>query len=186
MIAQKNDCLISSDTLVVTFDSIPFFTKYLVNNTLICDKVPFELKFEAENYSHVLWSNDSRSNTTSINSADNYWVEVYNHCGYIRDEVKINTENCNCYFFAPNSFTPNQDEINDYYSLKMDCEPDYFEWEIFDRWGSRVYYSTNYNSFWDGKYKDNYCPIGSYLNKVKIKYKHSPEEILIREFNILK
>lgn len=184
--AQKDDCFIPSDTLTVTFDSIPYFSEYLINDTLICDKEPFELKVEAKNHEYILWFNDSQSDNTLINSAGDYWVEAYNHCGYVRDNVEISTENCNCYFFIPNSFTPNGDEINDFYSLKMNCDPVYIEWGIYDRWGSRIYYSKDHTSSWDGRYKENNYPIGIYIVKVKIKYKHSAEETYIREISLFK
>lgn len=58
------------------------------------------------------------------------------------------------YFYAPNSFTPNNDGHNDVYSgygagiLK-------YEMIIFDRWGQKLFRSDDINKGWDGKVNGN-------------------------------
>ena len=50
---------------------------------------------------------------------------------------------CDGYYFAPNTFTPNNDGINDGWSVVTD--PDcWLEWEvrIFNRWGGLVWISN--------------------------------------------
>lgn len=67
---------------------------------------------------------------------------------------KIVVENSIAVFF-PQSFSPNGDGLNDFYEVKVSgINPDAatnFELSIFDRWGNRRYYSTDYaNHKWDG------------------------------------
>jgi gliding motility-associated-like protein len=53
--------------------------------------------------------------------------------------------------YIPNSFTPNNDGLNDvFYVLGTDVDPDRFEIQVFDRWGGIVYESTDINDVWDG------------------------------------
>lgn len=53
-------------------------------------------------------------------------------------------------FFIPNAFTPNNDDVNDYFRgegfgiLK-------YELMIFDRWGNMIFYSEDINKPWNGK-----------------------------------
>ena len=66
--------------------------------------------------------------------------------------------------FAPNVFTPNNDGINDYfYFLGLVKYPN-SELTVFDRWGKKILYSSNYKNDWDG---ENY-PEGTYLYVLKI------------------
>lgn len=53
-------------------------------------------------------------------------------------------------FYIPNSFSPNDDGINDTFSGKGIFIFDY-EMMIFDRWGNLVFYSDDLNKPWDGK-----------------------------------
>ena len=57
--------------------------------------------------------------------------------------------------FAPNSFTPNEDGINDYFKPQIiGVDDDEFGIYIYDRWGDLVYlYEKEYSSWqgWDGR-----------------------------------
>lgn len=53
-------------------------------------------------------------------------------------------------FYIPNSFTPNDDGINETFSGKGIFIIKY-EMSIFDRWGNLVFFSDNINTPWDGK-----------------------------------
>ena len=51
---------------------------------------------------------------------------------------------------VPNVFTPNGDQVNDYFEVKTDGSTIY-EFSIFTRTGTRIYYSLSPRIFWDGK-----------------------------------
>ncbi|NUM32883.1 MAG: gliding motility-associated C-terminal domain-containing protein [Bacteroidetes bacterium] len=73
----------------------------------------------------------------------------------------------NC--FLPNSFSPNNDGLNDTY--KIECENLIeFEIRIFNRWGEQIFYTKNPNEEWDGTFKDTKCPLGLYLTTIKVTY----------------
>jgi len=62
----------------------------------------------------------------------------------------------------PNTFTPNNDGINDIWNIKyLDSYPDVTV-EVFNRYGERVYYSKGYSIPWDGRYKGTEMPVGTY------------------------
>ena len=52
-------------------------------------------------------------------------------------------------YFAPNSFTPNEDGINDLF-FGEGFGIDEFELIIYDRWGDQVFYTQNPQEGWDG------------------------------------
>jgi gliding motility-associated-like protein len=70
----------------------------------------------------------------------------------------------------PNSFTPNGDGLNDCYG------PGRFwrnivtmELIIYNRWGERVFYSTNPTNCWDGTYKGVNAEANAYVYHLKVK-----------------
>lgn len=51
---------------------------------------------------------------------------------------------------VPNVFTPNNDGINDYFEVRTDGSTVY-EFSIFTRTGTRIFYSASPRIFWDGR-----------------------------------
>ncbi len=51
---------------------------------------------------------------------------------------------------VPNVFTPNDDEINDYFEVQTDGSSVY-EFSVFTRTGTRVFQSSSPRIFWDGR-----------------------------------
>lgn len=56
--------------------------------------------------------------------------------------------------YIPNTFTPNGDGVNDFFSPAAKGITD-FDMRILDRWGKEIYHSINLNQGWDGSYKGN-------------------------------
>jgi gliding motility-associated-like protein len=53
--------------------------------------------------------------------------------------------------YIPNAFTPNGDGLNDlFYPEGDNIDPSAYEFEIYNRWGNMVYYTTNINGKWNG------------------------------------
>ena len=67
--------------------------------------------------------------------------------------------------FIPNAFTPNDDGINDYFSVKGEGIQN-FKLLIFDRWGEVIFKSTNPADHWDGKFKEEPVENGTYVYEV--------------------
>ena len=68
------------------------------------------------------------------------------------------------YFHIPNSFTPNADGINDVFSPQFTFPPETYEFRIFNRWGEKVFSSTDYSKVWTGEMLggEYFCPDGVY------------------------
>ncbi|MBX9448727.1 MAG: gliding motility-associated C-terminal domain-containing protein [Taibaiella sp.] len=50
----------------------------------------------------------------------------------------------------PSAFSPNGDGVNDEFGLMTDGIPEYYQLEIYDRWGERVFVSYKVENQWDG------------------------------------
>jgi gliding motility-associated-like protein len=68
----------------------------------------------------------------------------------------------------PNAFTPNGDTYNDTWIIQASCYTTLIV-DVYNRWGSLMYHSDNYNSAnpWDGKYHGENVPDGTYYYVVK-------------------
>jgi gliding motility-associated-like protein len=75
-------------------------------------------------------------------------------------------------FFAPNSFTPNNDGLNDIFKpILSGFENSTFEMIITDRWGTVVFKSNDVAQGWMGDVRggEHYAMDGSYAWQVKVK-----------------
>ena len=72
---------------------------------------------------------------------------------------------------APNAFSPNGDGNNDEFCIKglSNCISS-FEISIFNRWGEKIYSSTEANFCWDGKYKGVSLDPGVFVYYLKAIY----------------
>jgi gliding motility-associated-like protein len=63
--------------------------------------------------------------------------------------------------FYPTAFTPNGDNLNDIFNVYGQYI-DAFEMNIFNRWGELMYSTTELDQGWDGYFKGNPMPEGTY------------------------
>ncbi|MBI2280177.1 MAG: gliding motility-associated C-terminal domain-containing protein [Bacteroidetes bacterium] len=87
--------------------------------------------------------------------------------------------------YIPNVFTPNNDEINDVFSIvgenisKIECQ-------IFNRWGEKLYTWNTLDGFWDGKFKNNTVSDGTYFYIARIVWSNNLSEIFNGHLTVLK
>ena len=74
--------------------------------------------------------------------------------------------------YAPNTFTPDDDEHNQNWTLIIDgIDFENFHLEIFNRWGEKIWESFDASVAWDGTYNKIGVPNGTYNWKVSYKMK---------------
>jgi len=73
-------------------------------------------------------------------------------------------------FYVPNAFTPNEDNQNEFYMpLGFNVSPVEYEFRIYDRWGKQLFFTTDFNVGWDGKFNGEYVKQDVYVYMVKVK-----------------
>lgn len=108
----------------------------------------------------ALWSNGFYSHFIEIDSPGNYWAEVENEYGCKSvDTMEIEPFNCN--FKIPRIFTPNGDSYNSHFYLES-TQIRELQIDIFNRWGEKVFNSTDPYFKWDGNRNGHPCPEGTY------------------------
>ncbi len=71
------------------------------------------------------------------------------------------------FVYIPNSFTPDESRLNDGFIAKgIGIEG--FEMTIFNRWGSKMYYTTSISAPWNGDYKGKKAPAGTYVYRIDV------------------
>ncbi len=163
----------------------------LALDTVLCFEAGAEERFE-RNLSHNLgsvitnydssatylyvWTDESENivgtkPNLEINQGGNYRLRVMARYGSnceASDSILV-TELCQPRIFIPEAFTPNNDNLNDYFEVFGKHALD-FEMQIFDRWGQIMYQintsdieSLSQEDFWDGTYKGKQVPTGAYV-----------------------
>lgn len=77
--------------------------------------------------------------------------------------------------FMPDAFTPNDDEVNDVFKVSSFSVVE-IDFEIYNRWGEKLFHTNEIGKGWDGKYKGNLCPTDYYIYKITYKGKKTPRK----------
>jgi gliding motility-associated-like protein len=154
----SNTCGVYTDSVKVSFDR-PISEQPI--DTVLCegDSASYDLSF----YEHqILWQDGSEEQQRSFKKEGIYPFTVINKCGEYKKEVIIVTNNCECPVYIANAFTPNDDGTNDQFRPIFDCAVLGYRFEIFDRWGMRVFLSHNLDEHWKGNLAGKPLPMGIY------------------------
>jgi gliding motility-associated-like protein len=115
------------------------------------------------NYS---WSNGSNSEEIIINDSDTYVVEISDQCTTqtYQWEVDFVAVDETVRVYRPNIFSPNNDGQNDCFELFPDPALEILSYElyIFDRWGNKVFESSNPDNCWQGRFQNEEAETGVY------------------------
>jgi gliding motility-associated-like protein len=107
-----------------------------------------------------VWNNGptTSSQVVSPKETTNYCVTVTDGAGCTNQKCVLVTVELSCYtndeYETPTAFTPNNDGMNDQFSLQGwdECTTSFFI-TIYDRWGEKIFESEDVNFNWDGSYK---------------------------------
>ena len=118
------------------------------------------------------WRVDSDPTIISTNQILNvthrgtYEVTLYNGFTCIRDRISVR-DDCRPHIFAPNSFTPNGDGLNDTFQVIPNEMVTSFEIIISNRWGEPIFKGIDQNFAWDGFLDGSLLPQGTYSYVMK-------------------
>ncbi len=88
--------------------------------------------------------------------------------------------------FIPNAFSPNSDNNNDLFSIRLGKDAIGMDMTIFDRWGKQIYSSTSINAGWDGRVKGRDADIGVYQYIIKVKFRDNKVETFTGDFTLIR
>lgn len=111
------------------------------------------------------------STSAHPSSITQFVVEVTDENGcYASDSVLVEVKEVT-QLYIPNAFTPNGDGNNDVFQAYGDAGSlKYFELQVFNRWGEKVFEATNLRDTWDATYRGEASPDGVYVYIAKAVY----------------
>jgi gliding motility-associated-like protein len=117
-------------------------------------------------------SNDAvRNPIVSPKESTTYTVTVTdgNGCS-AKDSVLVNVDftKGKANYLMPSAFTPNGDGKNDCFGLKYNAGVADFDLSIYDRTGVLLFRTADASRCWDGTYKSNLLPGGTYVYQMKV------------------
>ena len=182
--APGNYSVIVNDGVCISLDSINVYMDYapidvLPDSVIHCSDLPITLN-AGENLAETFsWSTSETSASITPPVTGTYTLIATNYCGTRTENVEILYEKCEFTLFIPNSFTPNNDGINDVWFPVFD-QLDEIKIAVFDRWGKMVFEGTKLDFVWTGNISggEYYAPNGVYAYKILYKSKFGDDEII--------
>ena len=140
----------------------PYFT--LGNDSTFCGKesieiTPRNLNFTPDNY---LWS--TGVNAPSITTTDEgmYWLQISEGTCKVRDTINVIGGYESSLLWMPNTFTPNDDQLNEIFK-PLGTDITSFDMKIYNRWGEKIFETTDSNQGWNGMYKGQMAECATYV-----------------------
>jgi gliding motility-associated-like protein len=168
---------------VVLDDSVVVNALPIVNlgpDTALCldgKAIPISNLEPSQPGDQFVWNTGETTAATLIKHPGIYKLTVTNAAGCVTsDEVDVKKD---CYIDVPNSFTPNNDGVNDYFFPRQELSEGVagFTMQVFDRWGEKIFETTKANGRgWDGKFNGKDQPQGVYIYIINVVLKNGRTE----------
>jgi gliding motility-associated-like protein len=165
IVSSVNQCIDSASQYVYVYLD-PEVS--LGSDTVVCPGDKIEL--DPGIYYSYLWQDGSTNQTFITTEPGNFKVIVTDENGCKATDNLSITPKCDLSLWVPSAFTPDGDGINDDLEIVALNWKEY-QLKIFDRWGTLVYYTTDYYARWDGTFNGGLCQMDAYYVQVYVKYK---------------
>lgn len=165
-----SNCL-ASDTVHLTELSRVKLAELLDQRVCIGETVVMTIESGGQ---EILWKNGSSDSIYLVTEEELVWVTVSNEDCELTDTAFISFYNCK-YPYVINSFTPNNDNLNEDFGLLIDFAVENYLFQVFNRWGEMLYESEVPNQRWDGSYKGKPVQSDSYIWQVMYTNTETPE-----------
>ncbi|NNF34503.1 MAG: T9SS type B sorting domain-containing protein [Saprospiraceae bacterium] len=128
--------------------------------------------------------------TVTGTRSETYVVAFNDNNCVATDSVRVNVVDPNALqcedLLLPKAFSPNQDNLNDIYRISnVFIIQDLISFEVFNRWGERVFITVNKDTGWDGSYNGQEVNPGMYIYKVKYTCENQ-EFVKLDNFTVLR
>ncbi len=178
-LTASNACGSTSDQILLTYDNrIP---QILMDDTIdLCPGEPIILDLTQTFDASYLWSSGSQMSTITVTTPGTYAVTVSSACLDATAEVTIlHRQDCDGTIYIPNVFSPNGDQINDFFKLYPNDKVEITSMEgfIYDRWGNLVFHSNAIPFIWDGKVGNEDVNPGVFAYYMSITYQSNGKAI---------
>ncbi len=162
-VTVSNGMCISSDTINVTINTPPVVN--LGPDVNLTNSITLNAGNTGSTFS---WNTGATTQMINVTTTGSYSVTVTDANGcFAGDDINVTIRNP--LTFIPEGFSPNGDGTNDVFNIKDIEEYPKNVFEIFNRWGDKVYAAQPYENTWDGRSTlgvrigGNELPVGTYF-----------------------
>jgi gliding motility-associated-like protein len=126
-------------------------SSFLMKTDSICNYKSLEL-MPIQSYNSYLWSTGATTKSIQVQSPGIYKLTVTDAAGCTAIEsTTIFTKQCMYGVYIPNTFTPDNNGINDKFKALVFGKVVKFQLAVYNRWGTKVFETTDFAKGWDGK-----------------------------------
>lgn len=160
-IRDANGC-INSDTLsIIAIGATP--VNFITPRIGMCLYEPV-YAHGVHGYRNYLWSTGVSADSALIVRPGIYWLQVTTNEGCsARADFEVFDKNCPQNIYFPTAFSPNHDGTNDVYRPKAFAIIKEYRLDIYNRFGERVFFTTDISKGWDGSVKGKMQGTGTYI-----------------------
>lgn len=135
----------------------------MLHDTALCEGRPLWLGSDMGNNIMYQWDNGSDSCCIRVNRSGSYRVRLSNACGLFYDSAQVAIlDDCDHCIWLPGAFSPNADGLNDLFDVKANCPVRGYLIHIYNRYGQRIFSSSDLHQSWDGTFRNTSCDAGVY------------------------
>lgn len=159
------------------------------NDTSICHDIVLELHGETNMDGTYLWNTGETEPKiyTTPGQTGYYILTTTNICGTYSDSIYVTSLNCQCVPFIPNAFSPNGDGKNDVFSIELTCPVmEGFSLSVFNRYGQKLFVTTDPDSGWDGMDKGRQADVGVYFYYIIFKGRAEEKFVFTGDLTLLR
>lgn len=162
-VTDQDGCSASDTARILAVAENP--KNFLDATSEICSEGQLPLQLNAiGTWRQYQWSDGSAGAATTIVAPGQYWLQVTNEAGCTaRDTISVSAKECPLGIFFPNAFSPNHDGNNDVYRAIVYASLDKFYLAVFDRWGAKIFETTDPFIGWDGTFNGQLENAGTYV-----------------------
>ena len=157
------------DSSVITHLAFKALSKNKIKDTALCIYHFDTVQLKAGTFKKYEWfPNGETTKEITVTRPGQYILTTttFDDC-MLKDTIVVET-NCPPTLFLPNAFSPNSDNLNDYFEA-VGVSIKEFQMVIYNRWGEQLFESNAIEKGWDGRYLGSECQQGVYVFMVNAK-----------------
>jgi gliding motility-associated-like protein len=158
------DACFDEDSVAIVFNPLPQLVT--PTNVKFCKDDQDSVAINIPGFAAYRWRGpgiDSTDTLATVFASDSGYVflTVFNTFNCPASDSILILDRCTPRVFVPSGFTPNGDGKDDLFRVFGNYLSD-FSMTIYNRWGEVIFYETDITKGWDGTYRGEDMPIGTY------------------------
>ena len=167
VVANQAFGITCSDSASFTATFLPYPEQPGIKDFTNCFEYNNPFMIDIPTDADVAWDGfENRADSTLLVTKEGTYyadLSIFPQCSIT---VSVDVEDfCPMTFYVPNAFTPNKDGVNETFEPKMYNIVSY-KIIIYNRWGERIFTSTNPENQWDGTYQNKEVQQDVYVYKI--------------------